>query len=141
MFSLDFGNKLEREEVVDNDKLGERRRKFVSEYTLFVRMTGWRLYQDKKCICDCNDSNANDGPMVMGLRRLEGKKLLHFDAGKSPAELRLAFSEDYRLALSAWEGVDPEHEAYTLLGDGQAVTVLMNGKISFQISRRSQKGK
>ena len=136
MFSLDFGNKLKSGMVINNDMLREEQRKFVGEYTLYVCMTGWSLYHDKKCICNCNDSNANDGPMVLGLQRLEEKKLLYFKSGKSPAELRLDFSEGYQLVLSDWEGVNPEADAYTLFGDGQAVTVQMNGKISVEPSKR-----
>jgi hypothetical protein len=137
-FKLDFGKKLERETPINNDKLREEQRKFIGEYTLWVRMTGWRLYLDKKCLCHCNDSNANGGPMDMGLRQLEEKKLLHFEFGKSPAELRLDFSEGYRLVLSDWEGVKPEDDAYTLFGNGQAVTVRMNGDISLQQTKRSR---
>jgi len=132
MFSLDFGEKRRREVVVRNDKLRGEQRSFVGEYRLFARMTGWRLYQTEKCLCHCNNSNAKDGPMVMGLRQLEGKRLLHFESGKSPAELMLSFSKDYRLVLSDWEGADPEDEAYTLFGEERAVTVRMNGEIGLQ---------
>jgi hypothetical protein len=138
MFSLHFGDKLKRDIVVDNEKLREDQRKFHGAYTLLVRMTGWRLYHDKKCLCHCNDSNANDGPMVIGLRRLEGKKLLHFESGKSPAELKLTFSEEYQLTLSDWEGVNPEDEAYTLFGDELAVTVRMAGAVSVQLTKPSR---
>ena len=135
MFTLHFGDKLERETVVANDKLTVGQRKFVGEYTLFVRMTGWKLYQNKEGVCHCNDSNANDGPMVNGLRRLEEKKLLRFESGRSPAKLKLFFSEYYRLILCDWEGVSPEDDAYTLFGDGQAITVRMNGEINLQPSK------
>ena len=137
-FKLDFGEKLEREVPVSNDKLREEQQQFIGEYTLWVRMTGWRLYLDKKCLCHCNDSNVSGGPMATGLQQIEGKKFLHFESGKSPAELRLDFSEGYRLVLSDWEGVKPEDDAYTLFGDGQAVTVQMNGEISLQPSKRSR---
>jgi hypothetical protein len=76
--------------------------------------------------------------MVLGLRRLEEKKLLHFESGKSPAELRLDFSHGYRLVLSDWEGVNPEDDAYTLFGDGLAVAVRMNGEISLHPFKRSR---
>jgi hypothetical protein len=137
-FALDFGEKLEREAPVDNDKLRAKQQRFIGEYSIWIRMTGWRLYLDKKCLCHCNDSNANDGPMIMGLQQLEGKKLLHFASGKSPAELKLDFSEGYQLVLCDWEGVNPEYEAYTLFGNQQAVTVRMNGEISIQPCKLSR---
>ena len=134
MFSLDFGDKLKTDFAVNNDKLREDQRHFKGEYSLFVQMTGWRLYQGKNCLCHCNDSNANDGPMVAGLQRLEGQKLLHFESGKSPAELKLIFSDGYRLKLCDWEGVSTEADAYTLFGKGLAVTVRMDGQISVEPS-------
>jgi hypothetical protein len=47
----------------------------------------------------------------------------------------IAFSENYRLFLSDWEGVKPESEAYTLSGDGTRITVQMNGQVSSQSSQ------
>lgn len=136
MFTLDFGDKVNKKIVVSNDKLREDQRNFRGEYTLFVRSAGWRLYHDKKCLCHCNDSNANDGPMVMGLRRLEGKKLLHYECGTLPAELALTFAEGYQLVLGDWEGVKPEDPAYALFGDGLCVGVRMDGDVSVQRSKR-----
>jgi len=139
MFSLDFGAQVKRDIVIGNDKLRKDQREFVGEYCLFVQMTGWRLYHGSECICHCNDSNKNDGQMVLGLRQLEGKKMLRFKFGNSPAELMIAFSENYRLFLSDWEGVEPDDDAYTLFGDGLAVKVQMNGKVSTQPSKRGQR--
>lgn len=134
MFSLDFGARLKRGVPIDNDKLRKDQREFVGEYWLFVRMSGWRLYHGTECICHCNDSNKNDGPMVLGLRQLEGKQMLDFKFSNSPAELMITFSEDYRLFLSDWEGTKPYNDAYTLFGDGIAVSVKMNGKMNMEIS-------
>ena len=139
-FALDFGAQLKADIIIGNDMLREDQRKFVGEYSLFVTNTGWKLYHGSEVICHCNDSNKNDGPMVLGLSQLEGKKMLRFKFGESHAELMIAFSENYRLFLCDWEGVAADDDAYTLFGEmeGLAVTVQMNGRVSKEPSKRSR---
>jgi len=136
MFSLDFGDKQKRKILIKNDKLREEQRNFTGEYRLLAWMTGWHLLHDSKRICDCNDSNENEGAMAMGLRQLEGKKMLRFEFGKSPAELMIAFSKGYHLFLTDWEGTKPEDKGYMIYGDGLTITVRMNGKVSEEPSQR-----
>lgn len=140
MFSLDFGAQLKRNIIIGNDMLRKDQREFVGEHSLFVKHSGWKLYHGSEVICHCNDSNKNDGPMVLGLRQLEGKKMLRFKFGNSPAELMLAFSENYKLFLCDWEGVEPDDDAYILFGEveGLAVTVQMNGGVSKGPSKLSR---
>jgi hypothetical protein len=140
MFTLDFGAQRKRKIAIGNDMLRKDQREFVGEYTLFVTHSGWRLYHGAEVICHCNDSNANDGPMVLGLSQLEGKKLLRSKFSNSPAELMLAFSENYRLFLCDWEGVEPDEDAYILFGEmeGLAISVQMDGRVSTGASNRSR---
>jgi hypothetical protein len=135
-FSLDFGARVKRDIFTGNDMLRKEQREFIGEYCLFVNMSGWRLFQGSECLCHCNDSNANDGPMVLGLSQLEGKKMLRYKFRNSPAELMIAFSENYLLFLCDWEGSEPNEDAYILFGDGLAITVKMNGKVSMEPSKR-----
>jgi hypothetical protein len=141
MFTLDFGAQLKRGIVIGNDLLRKEQREFCGEYCLFVNMTGWKLYYGSECICHCNDSNKNDGPMVLGLSQLEGKKMLRHKFRNSPAELMIAFSENYRLFLCDWEGSEPDEDAYILFDEdeGISITVKMNGEVSTEPSKRFSK--
>lgn len=132
MFALDFGKRLKRKVPVGNDMLREEQRNFRGEYRLFVQCSGWKLFLEKKCLCHCNDSNANDSPMVAGLRQLEGQTVLRSKTGNTPAELMVAFSGGYKLFLADWEGVEPDSTAYTASGEGEFISVTMNGAVSIE---------
>jgi len=134
MFTLDFGQRRKRDVALRNDKLREEQRQFTGQYSLSVKHSGWRIFQAKKCICHCNDSNETGGPMATGLRQLENRILKRFSFEKSPAELMLAFDEQLQLYLCDWEGVSPEDVAYVFFGEGRAVAVKMSGVVSVQVS-------
>ena len=91
MVSLDFGRKQRRKTAVRNRHLTRTQREFEGEFDLFIQGCAWRLEEPRKVICSSMSDNANDGPMVAGLERLDEQKVLRVVIDYPGYDLALTF--------------------------------------------------
>lgn len=113
MVSLHFGKKVPR----SNSAGGQRHEveDFKGEYVLFVGFAPWDLEADAKVICDSNDPNHVEGPMVRGLKRLVGATVCAFDLSSPSRDLTISFHNELVLHLVCRQFGASNEDNYSLL--------------------------
>jgi hypothetical protein len=96
--SLGLGDKVRRTKPLTNSHLSYDQRMFESEFEIFIE-SFWRLDGPSQVICGGWDDNRPEGPMLTGLRRLEGKELLDSHVSDPGLDLVLCFEDDLRLRV------------------------------------------
>jgi len=74
IFTLGIGAKIPRENPLRNPHLSGEQQENDSEYGLMV-YSSWVLKRLDIVVCNSANDNSNDGPLVLGLRKLEGKEI------------------------------------------------------------------
>lgn len=106
--SIDIGRKILRKQSIKNDYLSEDQKKYVGEFSLYVTCS-WRLDSIDSVICSSKDSNEQNGPMVCGLKRLIGRKIIKVDVITPALDLVLCFDGSLCLRVFCDE-TDPDDE-------------------------------
>ena len=91
-FILDFGEKVPRDQRLENPSLTATERRFRGEVSLFVECA-WRLDSSKEVICGWGDSNAPGGAMVRGLRSLVGRRVSGVSVEHPARDLEVHFDD------------------------------------------------
>lgn len=120
MASLAFGEKIRRSRPLRNPTLSSDQREFDGEFIVFVKGSEWSIFCEEEPICNSNDSNEINGPMLKGLQLLIGKEVIETDIINSMGGLDLFFSNGLRLQLS---GIVPagDFDSYSLFYQGHVV--------------------
>src|ERR1700760_3860825 len=90
--TLHLGKRIKRERPLMNPRLPELVRSHTGEYGLFIENCAWRLDGDST-LCTSKTPNENDGPMVAGLRSLEGQRIVATLAVSGIQDVVLEFSK------------------------------------------------
>jgi hypothetical protein len=95
---FDFGMKIPREKPLKNQYLSEVVRNNESEKSLFVRCV-WRIISKQEVICGCWEDNSNGGPMLQGLERFLGSKVVRTVLSCPGLDLNLEFDNGLTLQI------------------------------------------
>jgi len=66
IFNIKIGEKIPRAKPINNPHLSDDARNYDSKYGIMV-YSSWELTKNGDFVCDSDDSNENDGPMVSHL--------------------------------------------------------------------------
>ena len=97
VFRLLFGDKIKRKTPLTNMSQDSKVREYDASISLFVECS-WRLAADDCLICSCRSINKNDGPMVLGLKKLVGQ-VINSCVLTPTLDLTLGFTNGYILTI------------------------------------------
>ncbi len=98
IFSLGFGRKIPLSKPLSNMHLSKDKRENTPEYSIMV-WSSWALQKDGNVICDSDYPNDNDGPIVLGLKKLEGKTIKSIEATEPFLYLNVEFDDGYLMKI------------------------------------------
>lgn len=98
VISLAFGLKTPRHIPLPNPHLTDELRHHEGEFSLFV-LCAWRLQSSEQVICSSTSSNAANGTMRKGLRRLVGDTVSTVALGYPAFDLTVCFASGLSLLV------------------------------------------
>ena len=136
--TLHFGDKVKRPRPITNPTLTKDLRESEGAYILYVECD-WHICSNGQVICDRDSDNVPRGEMLLGLKKLEGAKIVKI---KSSANAELVWldlqrgSRKLQLALlpSSHVGDEP-HDNYTLFTPQEGFTLGSDLKVR-RVNRR-----
>lgn len=120
MASLAFGEKIRRSRPLRNSTLSSDQREFDGELVVFIKGSEWSIFYEKYPVCSSNDSNEINGPMLAGLQRLIGRKVVEVNITDALGGLDLFFDGALRLQLNGTVPAD-DFDSYSLFYRGHVV--------------------
>ncbi len=104
-FTMDYGDKVQRDKPLTNEGLSMECRRYKSEFSLYVESARWKLVCEHEgsleTITDSNDDYSPEGPMVKGLESLVGIDITSANFYPNNHLLRLFFEDkDVHLLVS-----------------------------------------
>jgi hypothetical protein len=93
-----LGGRVPRQQAIRSRNLSEEQRKHRGEFVLFVGSV-WRLDSTERVICGALEDHRKGGPILEGLRLLNGKTVESFSLDEVGLDLDLAFSGGLRLRI------------------------------------------
>ena len=130
IFSLNFGNRIPRAEALKNPHLTEEERNFDSEISIMV-WSSWKLEHQGNAICDSGSDNSNDGPLVLGLNQLKGKKIDTIHAETPTDQIGLLFEGgfDLKIFCDGFQTYGGDSENFIIFLPDAIYSVTTNGNI------------
>ncbi|MCM8542161.1 MAG: hypothetical protein NE328_17965 [Lentisphaeraceae bacterium] len=129
IINLKIGKKTPMSKPLTNPHLSEDARNYKSKFGIMV-WSSWELTQGSKVICNSEDSNENDGPMVMGLKNIENQKVEDITTTEHFHELDIYFTGNYKLEVFCdGKDIDEDYDNYTIYLPTESLTVEANYKI------------
>lgn len=119
--SIDIGDKVLRDKPLPypNKNLAPDLHKYRGQYVLYLEDCPWRLDGTDAVIASWMDSNAPNGPIVTGLKQLEGATITHVDLITPAFDLIVSFNNGLILRIFP-DQVDPdEGDNYSLSVAGE----------------------
>jgi hypothetical protein len=95
---LDFGRKIPRAVPLTNPHLDPEARANDAEFALYLECV-WRLDEAAGVVCGAWDDNAAGGPMLRGLARLPGLRVVQANVRQPGLDLDLEFEQALRLTV------------------------------------------
>ncbi|WP_308986804.1 hypothetical protein [Thalassobacterium sedimentorum] len=130
IFSLQFGDRVPRVRALNNPHLTEEEKNFDSDMSIMV-WSSWNLKRQGAIICNSESNNANDGPMVQGLKELIGKKVESIHAEDPTEQIALSFEGGYDLKIfcDGFQTYGSDSENYTLFLPEVSYSATTDGNI------------
>ncbi len=131
IFSLKFGEQFKSYNPVSNPHLRKHQREYDSHLGLMV-WSSWCLSKNGTEICDSESDNHNNGPMVAGLKRLEGNKIREIECENPAEQICLCFEDGYELDVfcNGFELYGEDGSNYVVFLSGVTYWVTTDGSIS-----------
>lgn len=131
--SLQFGEKRRMRIPIRNPLLSEIERTHEGEFSVFLKMCGWRLDGLNSVICASTSSNEAGGPMLSGLHHLIGEKIIRAQAMHPGKDMELLFSGDFCLRVFC-DQTEDGYDNYSLRHSGDSI-VAVGPKGVIQVER------
>lgn len=122
---LHFGEKVQVPMPLRSSSKGP---KYDGEVNLFVGCA-WRLDGETEVICGSTDGNEVEGPMVRGLRRLEGLLATGYSLRGPALDMDLAFSGGYTMRIFCDAVNEEAGDNYGVYLNGTGLVVGPRGKL------------
>lgn len=131
MASLDIGAKVERDQPLPfpNKNLDPELHRYQGKYVLYLEDCPWRLDSPDAIVTAWTDNNAPRGPLVTGLKRLEGQAITAVALTRPGLDLTLTFANNLTLCVFP-DQTDPD------AGDNYSLT--LHGGAVYIVGARSQ---
>lgn len=137
MVSMDFGQRVRRSVPLKNPTLSSSQREFEGEIKIFIQNAQWELLQKGTRICNSDDDNRIDGPIVSGLSRLIGKQVHTADVISHFGDLEIGFGDGFQLKITCAR-IAQDSDCYSLFSPRSIAT--LNGVGLVEIEDREQSG-
>jgi len=138
IISLDFGKKIPRARKLRNQDLTEEQRNFESEFVLFVECV-WRLDGRDAVLCGAWDDNGPEGPMLRGLKLLEGSLVEKVDLREPGLDLHIQFRGGVNLWIFCDQVSEVEqYDNYVFFSPETNFTVTWKSRLKLEVSQRSK---
>jgi hypothetical protein len=133
--ALDFGEKIPRKKKILNPTLTDEQKKYTAELSLFISCA-WRIESDNKVICGSTDPNANDGPMVRGLKNLVDHKVDSIHVLLPSFDLSLLFDGFLWLRVFCDQtGEVEEYDNYSFFSSDRIYTIKARSVLTWEQRR------
>ena len=131
VISLSIGDKIRRDRPSKNENLPELVRNFKSEFGLFIE-SSWRIQNFSKILCASHHENSRNGPYQFGFSEIVGHKIVSASITEPAKDLMLDFENNHCLVVHC-SGIGQDNpECYSLLMEGQSVTVCFDGVVQIE---------
>lgn len=116
LISLHLGEKIPLTKPLPypNPQLTPDEHKLRGEYILYIEDCPWRLDSPDEVVATWTDSNASDGPIVMGMKACIGAQVTHVNIIRPGLDLTLHFSNDLVLRVFPDQSDPEEGDNYSL---------------------------
>jgi len=130
IISLDFGQKVKRNQKINNKHLTTDQQHYVGQFSLMI-WCAWRLDEGDTVICGWNDSNEINGPMLNGLDKLVNRLVKAVKVEKPAYDLMLQFEDELYLKIFCDQTDTKESFGnYTYFVEGYNYRVEAKGQIT-----------
>jgi hypothetical protein len=123
VIALHFGKRVPRERWITNPTLRPEARQFEGEFVLQIECP-WRIDAAAEVVTSWSDDNSIDGPMLSGLERLQGQRVLECRLREPANDLAITFTNGLCLRTFADQGAASRADNYMLM---LPHSVLVNG--------------
>lgn len=91
--AFDIGPKVVREKPLRNPRISKEERLYRGEFEFYVRCS-WRLDWKGGVLCGGEDDKSEGGPMLTGLTRMLGRRVVSAELERPGLDLTLVFEDD-----------------------------------------------
>lgn len=129
-FTIDAGERVKRERRLTNPNLSDEQRSYVSTNALYVQDAEWKLLREGaaagEVITSSFDDYSPNGPIVVGLQRLVGKRISSCVVDNKTNDLTIRFLDcGFKLWVSGQ--IQGESTAYSLFSPSAIVSCEPSG--------------